>query len=247
MTLEFLEANYKKGDPFPERKDPNLLRVYSFQLCPYAERVLLVLEAKGIGYEAVNVNLKDKPEWLFEKNPQAKVPIIGADNKILYESLIVADYLDEVYTYKGRLTADDPYQKAQDRLFVESLSSYTSAFAKIFFSKDDPNNIWIEVYEALKNLEKKFAVRRKEKFLSGEAHPGWVDYMVWPFIERIPVAITSLTDYNYDDFLEKEVPTIYDYRNEMLKDPAVAKVANNVDTLHEYTQRIRNHIVNGAK
>jgi len=154
MSLDFLLSNYKKGDPYPKRQDSNTLRVYSFQLCPFAERVLLVLEAKGITYEAVNVDLKNKPEWLFDKSPQAKVPIIefDADNKILTESLIIADYLDEVYSYKGRLAPEDPYQKAQDRLFVESLSQFPSAYAKIFFSKEDLDSIWIGVYEALKEI-----------------------------------------------------------------------------------------------
>ena len=117
----------------------------------------------------INVNLQDKPEWLYEKHPQAKVPAIefGADNKIVYESLIIADYLDEVYSNKRRLTAEDPYQKAQDRLFVESISQFNSSSYKIYYSKDDLNNIWIDVYKSLKNLEKKFALRRKQKFLFG--------------------------------------------------------------------------------
>lgn len=38
--------------------------------CPYAQRVRLVLSAKDIDHETVNINLKDKPEWLFELNPE---------------------------------------------------------------------------------------------------------------------------------------------------------------------------------
>lgn len=90
-----------------------------------------------------------------------------SDNKILYESLVIADYLDEAYPSKLKLSADDPFQKAIDRLFVESLSSYSSAYAKVFYSKDDINSIWIEVHDALKKLEEKLANRKKGKFLSG--------------------------------------------------------------------------------
>ncbi|CAG2180666.1 unnamed protein product, partial [Oppiella nova] len=55
---ELTANNYKKGDPFPPRTDLNKPRVYSNQMCPYAERALLVLAAKGIEHEIINVNLR---------------------------------------------------------------------------------------------------------------------------------------------------------------------------------------------
>jgi glutathione S-transferase len=67
----------------------------------------------------VNCNLKEKPEWLFEKNPSAKVPTIELpDGRTLYESLIVAEYLDEVYTNRP-LQSKDPYQRALDKIWIE--------------------------------------------------------------------------------------------------------------------------------
>jgi len=48
-----------------------------------------VLAAKGIEYECVNINLKDKPEWFLEINPLGKVPTIEMpDGKVIYESAI---------------------------------------------------------------------------------------------------------------------------------------------------------------
>jgi len=68
----------------------------------------------------VYVNLKDKPEWIFEKNPGGKVPTLELnDGRILYESLIVADYLDEAYP-GVKLTSQDPFQKAEDRILIEN-------------------------------------------------------------------------------------------------------------------------------
>ena len=53
------------------------------------QRARLVLKAKGIEYDCVNINLKDKPEWFFELNPLGKVPVIEMpDGKVLYESAI---------------------------------------------------------------------------------------------------------------------------------------------------------------
>jgi len=244
MTLEFLNENFKKGDPFPPRNDLNTLRVYNFQLCPYAERVLLVLEAKGIEYEAINVNLRDKPEWLLDKNPLGKVPVIefSSDNKVLNESLVIADYLDELYPDVRPLRAKDPYERAKDRLFVDSFGEVSGSFGKLYHSKESLADIWNHIREALKKAETILSKRRTQKFLSGESAPGMVDYMIWPFIERIPAPIEILTDSDPNIYLEKELPTIYDYRNEMLKDSAVSKIVTDVPIFKEYIEHIRKRV-----
>lgn len=55
----------------------------------FTQRARLVLAAKGIEYECVNINLKDKPEWYLEMNPMGKVPTIEMpDGKVIYESAI---------------------------------------------------------------------------------------------------------------------------------------------------------------
>jgi len=69
-----------------------------------------------------------------------------------------------------------------------------------------------------------------------------VDYMIWPFIERIPVSIAFLTNSDYDQYLQKELPTIWDYRNEMLKDSVVSKIATDVEILREYAEKVRKYI-----
>lgn len=53
------------------------------------QRARLVLKAKGIEYDCVNINLKDRPDWFYELNPLGKVPVIEMpDGKVLYESAI---------------------------------------------------------------------------------------------------------------------------------------------------------------
>lgn len=55
-------------------------------------------------------------------NPLAKVPTLKFDgDKILYESLVICDYLDEKYP-EPKLHPSDLYQKSVDRMLVECLS-----------------------------------------------------------------------------------------------------------------------------
>ena len=46
------------------------------------------------------------------------VPVLEQDDKLLYESLVVCDYLEDVYP-NNRLTPTDPYRKAQDAMLVD--------------------------------------------------------------------------------------------------------------------------------
>ncbi|XP_055416086.1 uncharacterized protein LOC129636607 isoform X9 [Bubalus kerabau] len=65
-----------KGSAPPGPVPEGLIRVYSMRFCPYAKRTLLVLRAKGIRHEVININLKNKPEWFFKKNPLGLVPVL---------------------------------------------------------------------------------------------------------------------------------------------------------------------------
>lgn len=75
-------------------------------------------------HDVVWVNLKNKPSWLFEKNPIGKVPILELNGKLMFESLPVCDYLDEVYP-NPPLYPSDPWKKGVDKMLVE-LSSKVS-------------------------------------------------------------------------------------------------------------------------
>jgi glutathione S-transferase len=73
-------------------------------------------------HDVVNIKLSDRPEWYFERNPLGKVPAIETESgDCLYESLIIADYLDEKYP-EIPLHPKDPMQKAKDRIMIEHFS-----------------------------------------------------------------------------------------------------------------------------
>lgn len=84
-----------------------------------------------ISYDVVYINLTHKPEWLVEKNPLSKVPTLEFENgDILYESLIIADYLDEAYP-ENSLYPNDPLLKAKDKLLIERFNSFITAMYKV--------------------------------------------------------------------------------------------------------------------
>ena len=48
-------------------------------------------------FEEVNCNLSQKPEFLLERNPNGKVPVLEINGKVFIESSIINDLLDDLY------------------------------------------------------------------------------------------------------------------------------------------------------
>jgi len=214
-----------KGSECPPLKDGKL-RIYNMRFCPYAQRAVLVALAKGLPIDVVNCSLIDKPEWLLEKNPNGKVPTIELqDGRVLYESLIVADFIDEAYKNRP-LNASDPFQKALDRIWVEEYSKVTTFFYKMVFAikakdHDALKQHCKDLQSALGPFEKELA-KRGTTFFGGDNLPGMLDYMIWPWIERLP-ALKSLTSVDIFDFeaAKKENPKLENWRQAMKQDQAV--------------------------
>lgn len=91
-----------------------MLKVVSFKICPFVQRVTGLLEVKGIPYEIEYISLKDKPGWFLEVSPNGQVPLLLTESgQALFESDAIAEYLDDIAT---PLEADiTPEQRAMDR------------------------------------------------------------------------------------------------------------------------------------
>ena len=74
------------------------MRVVSFAICPFVQRVTAVLEAKGIGYGLDFISLTDKPQWFLDLSPNGQVPVLITDGgEALFESDAIVEYLEEAY------------------------------------------------------------------------------------------------------------------------------------------------------
>jgi hypothetical protein len=85
--------------------------------CPYCARVRIALAEKGIEVENIQVDLRDRPAWLYELNPPAgKVPVLS-DAADLPESEVIMAYLEERFP-EPALLPDDLEARARARLLL---------------------------------------------------------------------------------------------------------------------------------
>jgi glutathione S-transferase len=95
-----------------------VITLYDAARCPYAARARIVLAEKGIEFEVVEIDLSDRPAWLYEKNPAGRVPVIEEDGgPPLPESAVIMEFLEERYP-EPPLLPPDPADRAAARLVV---------------------------------------------------------------------------------------------------------------------------------
>jgi glutathione S-transferase len=93
--------------------------LYTADRCPYAARVRMVLAEKAIAYEAVEIDLDDRPAWIYEKNAAGRVPVYEEDEGlVLPESEVIMEYLEERYP-EPALWPADPAERALGRLWLQ--------------------------------------------------------------------------------------------------------------------------------
>lgn len=98
--------------------------LYTAERCPYAARVRIVLAEKGLGYDAVEIDLSDRPAWLYEKNPLGRVPVYEEEGGlVLPESRVIMEYLEERFP-EPALWPPDPAERALGRLWLERFDDH---------------------------------------------------------------------------------------------------------------------------
>ena len=103
------------------------VRLIDAPRCPYCARVRIVLDEKGVSYEAVVVDLADRPAWLFELNPVGKVPVLESADWALPESAVINEYLEERYPEPPLLPVD-PVERAAARLLIFRHDDFTDPY-----------------------------------------------------------------------------------------------------------------------
>ncbi|XP_038070356.1 glutathione S-transferase omega-1-like [Patiria miniata] len=206
------------------------VRLYSNRFCPFAHRARLVLAAKEVPFHIVNIDLKKKPEWYFTKNPLGSTPCYESDDKIVTDSAIICEFLND--SHNNPLWPQDPYQKALDKMVLEYFSSKVSPafFKSSYYPVKGEEEKWFGEYLThLAVIEDKLKERGTPFF--GGAKPGMLDYLIWPWFERQVVYGAKLPFENF--------PTLAAFREAMKQDPAVQQAAV-PDSL--YVKQFNNYI-----
>lgn len=129
-------------------------KLISFKVCPFVQRSVILLKEKGVDYDIEYIDIYNPPEWFLELSPTGKVPIMQVEGTVLFESAVINEYIDEVYS--PQLHPVDPIKKAHNRAWMEYTSPlYMGTFNLIMSKeKEDMEKLLEEFNKNLAGLEK---------------------------------------------------------------------------------------------
>ncbi len=153
-----------------------MITIYDADRCPYCARVRIALAEKGIEYETVEIDLSDRPSWLYEKNSLGRVPVLEEDDFVLSESAVINEYLEERYP-EPPLWPADARERALARLLVFRFDELSKPYYALRREEEGAG----EVFDAA--LARLDALLDERPYLTGSEF-GLADVAYVPWILR---------------------------------------------------------------
>lgn len=201
----------------------SILKMYSSNSCPFAHRSRLMLYEKGVEFELIEIDLSNKPDWFVDVSPYTKVPALVHGDLKVWESAVVNEYIDEVFSVPAMIPKD-PGRRALARIWVDYCNSrFVPAFGAalretVESAKSDKCEKLIDI---LRYIENEGLKRLQAKpYWMGESI-GIVDIAFWPWFERF-AALTYYRGVSLPD----DCIRLNAWVTEMRERPAVKKAAN---------------------
>lgn len=144
-----------------------MLKLYDFKSSPNCQRVKVVLAEKNLSYEIVPVDLRKQeqktPEYL-KLNPYGKVPVLTDDSTVLYESLVINEYLEDKFP-NPPLMPKEPGKKAKARILVDfGMAHFDAPYQKLRMElMKEPKEQSQPIIDAAKNDIKKLLQRFEDE------------------------------------------------------------------------------------
>jgi glutathione S-transferase len=183
-----------------------MLTLYDAARCPYCARVRIMLAEKEVEHEVVEIDLSDRPAWIYEKNETGRVPVVEEDAWILPESSVILEYLEERYPEPPLLPAD-PGERALARVWIFRHDDFTRPYYALRRGEEGAAERFDE------QLAKLDAALEVQAFLTG-AEFGLADIAYVPWLLRA----RDMLGVSYDRF-----PALRSWLSRVEERPAVAR------------------------
>ncbi|KAG5254928.1 glutathione S-transferase [Salix suchowensis] len=185
---------------------------------PSAMKVRIALAEKGIEYESKEEDLAHKSPLLLEMNPVHKqIPVLIHNGKAICESMIIVEYIDEVWNEDSSLLPSNSQDRTRARFWVHLIEKKIyNLIRRLIWSANSDNK-----KAAAKDLVEFFKVMEGElgrKPYFGGDRFGIVDVALVPFYGYF---------YTYETFgsfsFARECPMLVQWGERCLQRESVSK------------------------
>ncbi|XP_020704388.1 glutathione S-transferase U17 [Dendrobium catenatum] len=215
------------------------VKLIGFWTSPYVARVMIALNLKGIEYEFLPEDLLNKSELLLKYNPvYKKVPVLIHGDKPVCESLIILQYIDQVWASSGpSILSADPHERAFARFWAAFVDDKViPQIRALIFGVDEKKAEATELlFAALLQLEETFVKCSKGKSFFGGDTINLVDITLGSCLSLLK-AIEIITGINILD--KTKTPRLVEWTEGFCSDEAVKEVLPEAKKLVEYSEAL---------
>ncbi|XP_022744119.1 probable glutathione S-transferase parA [Durio zibethinus] len=201
----------------------------------FAMRVKIALAEKGIKYECKQEDLFNKSPLLLEMNPiHKKIPVLIHNGKPISDSLIIVQYIDQVWNHKSPLLPSDPYQRSQALFWGDYIDKKIYSIGRrIVAGKEDQEEAKEELMQCLKTLEGELG----DKLYFGGESIGYVDVALVPFTSWF---YTYETCGNFS--IEAGCPTLIAWARRCRENESVSKALPDPLKTYDYMMQLKKRL-----
>ncbi|KAJ3682077.1 hypothetical protein LUZ60_014650 [Juncus effusus] len=196
----------------------------------------MALNLKRLSYEYLEQDLKNKSELLLISNPiHKKVPIFIHNNQTVCESLVILQYIDEVWPEVGpTILPSDPYERAIARFWAAFVDDKLYAsWSAIFKAKSEEAKAEAisQTVACLILLEEAFKNCSKGKIFFNGDSVGFLDFTLGSHSGWIKTAEEMFGIKLYD---ERKMPLLLEWQNRFRLVDCVNEVIPDAVRIEEY-------------
>lgn len=215
----------------------NDLKLLGAWFSPFVARVQIALTIKGVNYENIEETLFPKSDLLLQYNPiYKKIPVLIHGDKLLCESAIIVEYIDEVWKNidTPSILPSNAYDRAIAKFWVAYIDDkLCDSMRNVIFAHDDVSmkTYFEQLEEVLVTLEDLVNKSSSEgnDFIGGD-NIGSVDIAFGSFLSWLRV-IEKMVGKNAFD--EAKTPSLVKWAESFAADPAVKGILPETDKLME--------------
>ncbi|KAL8121141.1 glutathione S-transferase U17-like [Apium graveolens] len=204
---------------------------------PYVMRPRISLNIKSVDYEFLQEKLGTKTELLLKSNPvHKKIPVLIHGDKSICESLIIVEYIDEVWSSNHSIMPSDPYDRAIARFWAAYLDEkwFPSLRSIATSNGEEEKNAAIKlVQEGLVLLEDAYTKCSRGKMFFGGEKIGYLDIALGSFLGWMRVT-EKVNNVKLID--EANTPGLVNWAHNFCSDAAVKDVMPQTDKLYDFSK-----------
>ncbi|XP_014520039.1 glutathione S-transferase U17 [Vigna radiata var. radiata] len=219
----------------------NDLKLLGGWFSPFALRVQIALNLKGVDYEVIEETLNPKSELLLKSNPvHKKIPVLLHQDKVICESAIIVEYIDEVWTHAPSILPQNAYDRANARFWVAYIDDkWFSALKSILNAEENDEAKEAQFEQAEEVFERMEEVMNKgsegKAFFGGDTI-GFIDIGFGSFLSWIRV-VEKMNARKLID--EIKHPGLFQWTENFAAHPAVNGLIPDTDKLIEVAKAFK--------